>query len=132
MKTSDEFKSELISIGIAIKESTLELLRKHNVESINITPYIVENYINTFYFYDCDKDGNGVALEVSSLKVKGDTISVDMDTNFDDYFGEYDSTNFTTDEQANLLEMLECLFEVIEEEGLPLLKDGEDFDDYEE
>lgn len=131
MKTSNEFKSELISIGIAIKESTLELLRKHNVESINITPYIVENYINTFYFYDCDKDGNGVALEVSSLKVKGDTIYVDMDTNFDDYFGEYDSTNFTTDEQANLLEMLECLFEAIKEEGLPLLKEGEYFDDYE-
>lgn len=132
MKTSKEFKSELFSIEIAIKESTLELLRKHNVESINITPYIVENYIDTFYFYDCDKDGNGEALEVSSIELNVDEIILEMDTNFGDYFSEYNSTDFTTDEQANLLEMLEDLFDVIKEEDLPLLKQGEYFDYYEE
>ena len=128
MKTSNDFLNDISVLIKEVYETTLELLKSNNVESINFTPYIVENYIDTYYFYDCDKNGNGEALEVSTLEVKGDKIIIDMDTNYGDYFGEYKSTDFTLSEQVYLLEMLESLFLVVEEENLPILKKDEYFD----
>lgn len=129
MKTSNDFINEMSVIAREVNKTTLELLKKHNVKSINVTPYIEENYISTFYFYDCDKDGNGEALEVSTIEVNGDEINLEMNTNFGDYFGYYDLTDFTINEKIYLLGMLEGIFMAIEEHGLPLLEKGQYFEE---
>ena len=117
----------------AIKEIVNELLKDTDKKSIYFAPYVREGWIGNYYFYDCNKDGDGEALELRILRVddKGN-IELEYDTNFGDYFGRYEVMNWSVSERVYILEMLEELYHLVKEEGEVLLAEGEDFDDYED
>ena len=113
------------------KDAIVDLLTERKVTSINLQPYIQEGYITNYAFFDTDKNGNGECLELDLIEVEGDNISFTMYTNYGDYFKESELGEFDTNELVYILEMLEEIFDLVDD-GEPLLEKDEDFDDYEE
>ena len=91
------------------------------------------NLIDNYNFYDCDKDGNGEALELQKINVNEDgNVELEFDTNYGDYFQCSELSSLITSERLYVLEMLENIIAYSEEENIPVLKEDEDFDDYED
>lgn len=126
-------KSEKLSIALydirakAIKEIN-RIIKKYKIESINFMPYYDE-LITNYTFYDTDKNGNGEALQVASVKVANDTLALTMYTSYGSYFGETNLEYLSTTEVIYFLEMLEEVVEQYEENGTPILKEDEEFDE---
>ena len=126
-------KSEKLSIALydirtkAIKEIN-RIIKKYKIESINFMPYYDE-LITNYTYYDTDKNGNGEALEVASVKVTNDTLALTMYTSYGSYFGETSLEYLSTTEVIYFLEMLEEVVEQYEENGTPILKEDEEFDE---
>ena len=126
-------KSEKLHIALydirtkAIKEIN-RIIKKYKIESINFTPYYDE-LITNYTYYDTDKNGNGEALEVASVKVTNDTLALTMYTSYGSYFGETKLEYLSTTEVIYFLEMLEAVVEQYEENGVPILKEDEEFDE---
>ena len=126
-------KSEKLSIALydirakAIKEIN-RIIKKYKIESINFMPYYDE-LITNYTFYDTDKNGNGEALQVASVKVANDTLALTMYTSYGSYFGETNLEYLSTTEVIYFLEMLEEVVEQYEENGTPILKEDEEFNE---
>lgn len=136
-KKSENFSERLNTIKNEIWEAIYNLLKEHNVESINMYAYWSERCCDRCTFFDVDDDGYGVALYIDKLRFfpnLSNLIEFDMlDTN-DNCYSTWDNTNFFTVAEANyVLDMLEQIFEVADEEdGGRILKENEDFDDWED
>lgn len=130
-KQSERIVEMLMQVREETKSAIMQILTERKVESINVQPYIQEDYITNYAFFDTDKNGNGECLELDAIKKDGESYSFTMYTNYGDYFCVKEFGEFDTSELVYILEMLEEIFECVDE-GEPLLKDGEDFDDYEE
>ena len=129
--------TELMSQSVKLGDKTFEWIKteleKRNITSLNIGAYVYEGYITNFTFYNCDKDGYGVALSVNSLYVENDIINLKMyDTCADEYFATYEIGDLNTTERLYLAGMLEEIFVGVDNEEFPLLKEDEDFLDYED
>ena len=126
-------KSEKLNIALydirakAIKEIN-RIIKKYKIESINFMPYYDE-LITNYTFYDTDKNGNGEALQVASVKVANDILALTMYTSYGSYFGETNLEYLSTTEVIYFLEMLEEVVEQYEENGTPILKEDEEFDE---
>ena len=126
-------KSEKLNIALydirakAIKEIN-RIIKKYKIESINFMPYYDE-LITNYTFYDTDKNGNGEALQVASVKVANDILALTMYTSYGSYFGETNLEYLSTTEVIYFLEMLEEIVEQYEENGTPILKEDEEFDE---
>lgn len=130
-KQSELIIEMLMKVREQAKASIIYLLEKYKVESINLQPYIQESYITNYSFFDTDKHGDGECLELDGIKKDGESYSFIMYTNYGDYFCEKKFGEFDTSELVYILEMLEEIFELVDE-GEPLLKEDEDFDNYED
>ena len=131
-KQSELINEMLMKVREQAKDAILAILTEHDVESINVQPYIQESYITNYSFFDADKNDNGECLELEAVKMNNDgTPEFTMYTNYGDYFCVKEFGEFDTSELVYILEMLEEIFECVSE-GEPLLKEDETFDDYEE
>lgn len=126
-KRSDVILDLLMEVRNQAKDAIMDLLKSENVVSINVQPYIQESYITNYAFFDTDKNGNGECLELEMLEKKGNDYVFTMYTNYGDYFSTCKFEDFTTTELFYILEMLEGIFECVEN-GQPLLDKDEVFD----
>lgn len=130
-KKSEQILDLLMKVREQAKDAIVGLLAERKVTTINLQPYIQEGYITNYVFFDTDKNGNGECLELDLIEVEDDNINFTMYTNYGDYFKECEIGDFDTNELVYILEMLEEIFDLVDE-GEPLLEKDEDFDDYEE
>ena len=129
-KPSELIIDMLMKVREQAKDEILAILTEHDVESINVQPYIQEGYITNYSFFDTDKNGNGECLELEAIKMNNDgTPEFTMFTNYGDYFCVKEFCEFDTSELVYILEMLEEIFECVDS-GEPLLKEDETFDNY--
>jgi len=120
----------LMQVREQAKSAIMEILTERKVESINVQPYFQECYVTNYAFFETDKNGNGECLEVESVKVVNGKPIFTMYTNYGNYWGERTLEDFDTSEVVYILEILEEIFEQVDD-GEPLLKEDENFDDYE-
>lgn len=130
-KKSDEILEALMKVREDTKTEIMRLLKERNIESINVQPYFQECYVTNYAFFETDKNGNGECLEVESVKVVNGKPVFTMYTNYGNYWGERTLEDFDTSEVVYILEIIEEIFEQIDN-GEPLLKEDETFDDYED
>lgn len=121
----------LMQVREQAKSAIMEILTERKVESINIQPYFQDCYVTNYAFFETDKNGNGECLEVESVKVVNGKPIFTMYTNYGNYWGERTLGDFDTSEVVYILEILEEIFEQVDD-GEPLLKEDETFDDYED
>lgn len=121
----------LMQVRELAKSAIMEILTERKVESINIQPYFQDCYVTNYAFFEIDKNGNGECLEVESVKVVNGKPIFTMFTNYGNYWGERTLEDFFTNELVYIISILEEIFEQVED-GEPLLKEDETFDDYEE
>lgn len=112
------------------RNAILNLLKANGLTSVNVGPYVREEAIDNYYFFDTDRHGNGEALELRAVRVndKGE-VELEFDTNYGDYFGENRLNCLTVTEALYVLEMLEGIIAYSKQEGVPVLKEGEDFEE---
>lgn len=99
---------------------------------MNFLPYTQESYVDNYLFYDCDKNGYRVALELDSLTFKKGKVMLSMSGNEDGYYGKRPLNELSTNECVYVLEMLSGIIEYSNEEGIPVLAENQDFDDVED
>lgn len=130
MKTTEYLYERLAQIAKEAKESIVEILKKNNITSVNFVPYINENYIDNYVFYDMDKHGYAAwALGVETLCYKKGKVTLDMSENEGGFFESCNLDNLSAQEIIYVLEMLEGVIEHSKEEHIPILEKGQDFDD---
>ena len=130
---SNTLRGRLSLVGEQIQQAIKDLLKSKGLTRVNVAPYIREGFIDNYNFYDCDKDGNGEALELQKINVNEDgNVELEFDTNYGDYFQCSELSSLITSERLYVLEMLENIIAYSEEENIPVLKEDEDFDDYED
>lgn len=105
-------------------------IKKRDISYINILPYISEMNVTNYLYYDCDKDGFGVATTIDALSVENDKIWLKRYNTYDCYFDTITINELNAVELSYLINMLEEIFELVDD-GKPLLGEGEDFLDYE-
>ena len=128
-KKSNDFIETLNTVRTEIITEVMRLLKEHNIESINVQPYYANDYVCNWMFFDCDKNGNGEGLECDLINVEGNTVILTMYTTYGSYFGTCFLTDLTTCDTLYVLQLIEDIIEVHEKKGLPILKEGEDFDE---
>lgn len=115
-------------IGKEIREAIITLLKENDISSVNIGAYTRENSVTGYTFYAVDKHGYAEALNADILTVNGDKITIDMTSNEDGYFGQCDLDEFQPQEQLYLLQMLSEIIHYSKENGQPILKEHQEFD----
>ena len=130
IKKHSEFCLELLNqVKEQVKSAIIEILTEHKVESINLNAYFEEHFFTGYSFYDEGEEG----LSLDSVKmVNGQPIFTMYNLRYDEIWGEKVLDDFNATELENILEILEEIFELVDNEGEPLLKEGEDYSDYEE
>jgi len=131
-KKSDEFINSLQKIRENVKEEIMRLLKEHKIKSINVQPYYQDYMIDNWSFFDTDKNGNGECLECDRIKLVGKGVVLTMYTNYGDFFKTCTFADLDTNELLYVLHIVEDVIELKVEEGTPILKENETFDDYED
>lgn len=131
MKASNILYNKLYEVYEMGKDMVRNFIKVREIESLNVMPYISESYIPNFIFYDLDKDGNGVAYSIDSIKVVDNEPIFYMSDNDGYYADKFYIDCFSANEVVYVLDTLEHLFEAIDKKNLPLLKENETFEDYE-
>lgn len=130
---SEELQQQVSAIGEKAVKELKRLLGKNKIETLNITPYITERSVTGYTYLSVDKDGYGLGSQADTLSYdkKRDEVTVTM-TSDDDSEMEVGTDELTDIEKIYLLATVEQIISLHEEDGEPLLKAGEDFEDYEE
>lgn len=131
----EKHSSHIIDLLMQVRDKTksaiMEILTERKVESINLQPYIQEDYITNYSFFDTNRHGDGECLELDGVKMEKGNPWFTMYTSYGSYWGEKKLNDFDTSELVYVLEMLEDVFEQVDN-GEPLLKEDETFDEDEE
>lgn len=125
------FQGRLLQLRKDIKEALLALIKENNITSVNLGAYTRETSVQGYTFFSVDKNGNGEALEADVLTVNGDKVTIDMTTNEEGYFGQYDLEDFLPHEMLYLLTMLTEVIAYAKENNQPILKELQSFEDME-
>lgn len=128
---TESYNDQLNKTAKKVRESIISLLRKNNLTSVNFLPYTQEGYIDNYLFYDCDKNGYGVALELDNLTFENGEVMLSMSENEAGYYGQRSLNELLPNEYVYVLEMLSGVIEYSKEEGIPVLAENQDFDDVE-
>lgn len=132
MNSTDKYYDKLSEMAVEIKEKILSLIKEKKIESLNLLPYYDEGYVQNHTFYDIDNNGNGIAYNLDTIIVKDNGLVVfQMSDNDCYYIDNYTIKNFNCVEALYVLDILEQVFDAVEEYNLPLLKEFESFNDYE-
>ncbi len=131
MNKIENLNKRLNKIAKEARESIINLLKENNLTSVNFLPYTQESYVDNYLFYDCDKNGYGVALVLDSLTFKKGKVMLSMSENEDGYYGERPLNELSANECVYVLEMLSDVIEYSNEEGIPVLAENQDFDEVE-
>lgn len=126
-----QFQDRLLQLGKDVKETLLTLVKENNITSVNLGAYTRETAVQGYTFFSVDKNGNGEALEADVLTVNGDKVTIDMTTNEEGYFGQYDLEDFLPHEMLYLLTMLTEVISYAKENNQPILKELQSFEDLE-
>ncbi len=126
-----QFQDRLLQLGKDVKEALLTLIKENNIISVNLGAYTKETTVQGYTFFSVDKNGNGEALEADVLTVNGDKVTIDMTTNEEGYFGQYDLEDFIPHEMLFLLTMLTDIIAYAKENNQPILKELQSFEDLE-
>lgn len=129
MNQIEFFTEGLKKIAKEAREAIVSLLKKNNLTSVNFMPYTSEGYVDNHIFFDVDKDGNGVSLWLDVLTFKEGKVTLEMSANEDGYYGQQNLSELSANECIAVLEMLTQVIEHSKEEGVPVLAEGQDFDD---
>lgn len=127
----ENYYDQLNQLAKEARESIINLLKKNNLTSVNFLPYTSESYVDNYLFYDCDKNGYGVALELDNLTFKNEKVMLSMSENEAGYYGQRSLSDLSANECVYVLEMLSGVIEYSKEEGIPVLAESQDFDDVE-
>lgn len=134
--TVDSMFNALNDVKVKAIATINDMLRENKIDTININPYVVEGYITGYTFYSSDKNGYGIAYNIDSIEFIDNGTMVGICANMSDNDGDnYDTwrySDFTVIELCWLMDMLNDLFTMIDLHNLPLLKEDETFEDYEE
>lgn len=107
-----------------------DFIKNHIKDSINLMPYIEQGYCTNIDIYGCDNNGYGISYNVDSIDVcDSGTIYINLSDGDGEYAEERKIEDFNCEDLIWILEMLEDLFESIEDYSLPILKVGEEFDE---
>lgn len=128
---TESYYDQLNKTAKKVRESIISLLRENNLTSVNFLPYAQEGYIDNYLFYDCDKNGYGVALELDNLTFKNGEVMLSMSENEAGYYGQRSLNELSANEYVYVLEMLSGVIEYSKEEGIPVLAENQNFDDVE-
>lgn len=129
MNQIEYFTERLKKIAEEAREAIVSLLKENNLTSVNFMPYTSEGYVDNHIFFDVDKDGNGVGLWLDVLTFKEGNVTLEMSANEDGYYGQLNLSDLSANECVAVLEMLTHVIEHSKEEGIPVLAEGQDFDD---
>ena len=129
MNQIEHFTERLKKIAEEAREAIVSLLKKNNLTSVNFVPYIRDGYVDIHIFFDVDKDGNGVGLWLDLLTFKEGKVTLEMSANEDGYYGQLNLSDLSANECVAVLEMLTHIIERSKEEDIPVLAEGQDFDD---
>lgn len=129
MNQIEFFTEGLKKIAVEAREAIVSLLKKNNLSSVNFAPYTSEGYVDNHIFFDVDKDGNGVSLWLDALTFKEGKVTLEMSANEDGYYGQQNLSELSANECVAVLEMLTHVIEHSKQEGVPVLAEGQDFDD---
>lgn len=129
MNQIEYFTERLKKIAVEAREAIVSLLKKNNLSSVNFAPYTSEGYVDNHIFFDVDKDGNGVSLWLDALTFKEGNVTLEMSANEDGYYGQQNLSDLSANECVAVLEMLTKVIEYSKKEGIPVLAEGQDFDD---
>ena len=129
MNKIENFNKRLNKIAKEARESIINLLKENNLTSVNFLPYTQESYVDNYLFYDCDKNGYGVALELDNLTFENGKVMLSMSENEAGYYGQRPLNELSANECVYVLEMLSGVIEYSNEEGIPVLANNQDFDD---
>lgn len=125
----ENYYKQLNRIKNEVRESIISLLKENNLTSVNFLPYTGESYISNFLFYDCDKNGYGVALELDNLTFENGKVMLSMSENEAGYYGQRSLNELSVNECVYVLDMLSGVIEYSTEEGIPVLAENQEFDD---
>lgn len=130
---SEELLQQVSAIGEKAVKELKRILGKNKIETLNITPYITERFVTGYTYLSVDKDGYGLGSQTDALSYdkKRDEVTVTM-TDDNDSEEEVETDELTDIEKIYLLATVEQIISLHEEDGKPLLKAGEYFEDYEE
>lgn len=129
MNQIEYFTERLKKLSEEAREAIVSLLNENNLTSINFVPYTGEGCVDNHIFFDVDKDGNGVSLWLDVLSFKEGKVTLEMSGNEDSYYGQQNLSELSANECVAVLEMLTQVIERSKEEGIPVLAEGQDFDD---
>ena len=132
MNKIENLNKRLNKIAKEARESIINLLKENNLTSVNFLPYTQEGYIDNYLFYDCDKNGYGVALELDNLTFENGEVMLSMSENEAGYYGQRSLDELSANECVYVLEMLSGVIEYSNEEGIPVLTNNQNFDDVED
>lgn len=129
MNQIEYFTERLKKIAEEAREAIVSLLKENNLTSVNFAPYTSEGYVDNHIFFDVDKNGNGVSLWLDILTFKEGKVTLEMSANEDGYYGQQNLSELSANECVAVLEMLTQVVEYSNGEGIPVLAEGQDFDD---
>jgi len=129
MNQIEYFIERLKKVTEETREAIVSLLKENNLTSVNFVPYTGEGYVDNHIFFDMDKDGNGISLWLDVLTFKEGKVTLDMSGNEDGYYGQKNLSELSSNECVAVLDMLTQAIEHSKEEGIPVLAEGQDFDD---
>ncbi len=132
MNKIENLNRRLNEIAKEARESIISLLKENNLTSVNFLPYTGEGYVENYLFYDCDKNGYGIALELDNLTFENEKVMLSMSENEDGYYGQRPLNELSANECVYVLEMLTGVIEYSKEEGIPVLAENQNFDDIEQ
>ena len=127
----ENYYDQLNQLANEARESIISLLKENNLTSVNFLPYTSESYVDNYLFYDCDKNGYGVALELDDLTFENGRVMLSMSENEAGYYGQRSLNDLSANECVYVLEMLSGVIEYSKEEDIPVLAKNQDFNDVE-
>lgn len=125
------YYDQLNQLAKKTRESIISLMKENNLTSVNFLPYTGEGYVDNYLFYDCDKNGYGIALELDNLTFENEKVMLSMSENENGYYGQRSLNELQPNECVYVLEMLTGVIEYSKQEGIPVLAENQDFDDIE-
>lgn len=138
MRTSKYFNDIIEGARRATLDVIYTLLDDHEVTSINLLPYKSENGLESHRLTATDREtGISHAMTIDSLTYQRSVdkdgrinrrIILDVDGADGAVLGVLLAEDLNPSDTTALLEELEDLFDIIEGENLPILKEGEEFD----
>lgn len=127
----ENYYDQLNQLAKKTRESIINLLKENNLTSVNFLPYTGEGYVDNYLFYDCDKNGYGVAMELDNLTFENEKVMLSMSENENGYYGQRSLNELQPNECIYVLEMLTGVIEYSKQEGIPVLAENQDFNDVE-